>query len=155
MQQLFWLEHGKIAGRCGPDKTPWQLADFKKAGFSAILSVNSGVFCHATDFENVGLAYSCISLSENAPPRPGDSDLCWRQLPVAFDFIQAHIDKGAVMIHCHSGKDRTGLLMAYYLLKQRSFSAQQAMDEVLAVRPIAFSAEGWLDFCWNILEQCE
>ena len=59
-----------------------------------------------------------------------------------------------MLIHCRSGKDRTGLLMAYYLLNERAMTVGQAMDQVLRVRPIAFTAEGWLDYCKSILNEC-
>lgn len=40
MQHLFWLVEGKIAGRSGPNKDPWDLAELKAAGIRAVLSVN-------------------------------------------------------------------------------------------------------------------
>ena len=46
MQHIFWLSHGKIAGRSGPSKDPWVLASLHQAGIGAVLSVNDGLCCH-------------------------------------------------------------------------------------------------------------
>ena len=32
-------------------------------------------------------------------------------------------------------------------------SHQSLMDEVLSVRPIAFSAQGWMEFCFEVLSE--
>ena len=154
MHHVFWLKTGKLAGRTGPNKNPWVLGDFARAGFSGIISVNNGDLCHLDEIENSGLAYACIPLSENAPPRPGDREICLASLPRALEFVKKHLATGKVLIHCRSGKDRTGLLMAYYMLKEHSMTADQAMEQVWKVRSIAFTAEGWRDFCRSVLDEC-
>jgi len=154
LRHIFWLETGKVAGRTGPNKNLWVTAEFARAGFSAIISVNNGELCHVDEIEKSGLAYACIPLSGNAPPRPGDREICLTNLPRALEFVKKHLATGKVLIHCRSGKDRTGLLMAYYLLNEHAMTAGQAMDQVWRVRPIAFTAEGWLDYCKSILNEC-
>ena len=42
--------------------------------------------------------------------------------------------------------------MAAYLIKFEGYNAKEAMDEVISVRPIAFSAEGWMDFGLDVLK---
>ena len=155
MEHVFWLEKGKIAGRTGPNSNSWNPGDFVDNGFSAIISVNDGELCHIEDIENAGLAYECIPMSENAPPRPGDKEKCLNNLPRAYKFIKSHLRNGSVLIHCRSGKDRTGLLMAYYMLKEYKLTPNKAMSLVFDVRPIAFSAEGWVDYCKEILDECD
>ena len=86
-----------------------------EAGIQAILSVNDGLHCHAEDFAAAGVAYACIPLSANAPPRPGDEGICARALPQAYTFVQWHISQGrATLVHCSSGKDRTGTLLLLF-----------------------------------------
>ena len=154
MEFVFWLKEGTVAGRTGPNTNPWKLDELVKGGFSAILSVNDGELCHIKDIEGAGLNYACIPMSENAPPRHGDKELCLLNLPKAFQYIKNHISKGVVLIHCRSGKDRTGLVMAYFMCKEYGLSVKQAMDYVLQVRPIAFSAENWIEYCTEILDEC-
>ncbi len=46
---------------------------------------------------------------------------------------------------------RPGLVMAAYLVAVENMRAKQAMDEVLSVRPVAFTAQGWREFCFEVL----
>ena len=69
----------------------------------------------------------------------------------AMKFIRDNILNGPVLIHCRSGKDRTGMVMAAYLIEFESYNVEKAMEEVISVRPIAFSAEGWMDFAAEVL----
>lgn len=153
MNHLFWLEPNRIAGRSGPNKDPWSLTEIAEAGFKGILSVNNGEAVHKTLIDRLGLAYAHIPLSDNAPPKSGDVSYCLAALPNIITFIEETLERGPVLIHCRSGKDRTGLTMAAYLVRCRGMSATEAMQRVLDVRPIAFSAEGWFEFCEQVLEE--
>lgn len=152
MQHLFWLLPDKLAGRTGPDRDPWDLASLKAAGIGAVLSVNDGRLCHPGDFRAHGIEYACIPFSPNAPPEPGDDEVCLRALPLAGDFLRQNLSKGLVtVVHCTSGKDRTGLLLAYHLVRDHGLSIPAAVEEVRRVRPIALSAPGWYEFAFDLL----
>ena len=151
MEQVFWLRKGKIAGRSGPNSVMWDLNEIKANGITAILSVNNGDAVHETMLSNLGITYSSIPMSSNAPAREGDKEYCLKNLPKAMDFIRRNIKKGPILIHCRSGKDRTGMVMAAYLIEFEGYDVQKSMKEVLAVRPIAFSAEGWKEFGLDVL----
>jgi protein-tyrosine phosphatase len=155
MENVFWLIPGQLAGRPGPDRAPWNLASLRDAGIQAVLSVNDGPLCHPEDFAACGISYACIPLSENAPPRSGDDEICLRALPLAYDFVRQQISAGrATVVHCSSGKDRTGLFLAYYLIREAGLSVDEAIEEVRRVRPIALSALGWHDFAKDVLSRC-
>lgn len=152
MQHLFWLIPGVLAGRSGPCKDPWRIRELRSAGIGAVLSVNDGRLCHADDFARAGLLYQCVPLSPNAPPLPGDEEHCLGALPLALEFVcRARSEGLATVVHCHSGKDRTGLFLAYYLLAQEAQAPAQALESVRQVRPIAFTAPGWEDFALSVL----
>ncbi len=155
MNKVFWLKKGIIAGRTGPNADNWDLNEIKACGFSAILSVNDGEAVHETLISNLGMDYSNIPMSPNAPIRKGDKDFCLNNLPRAMAFIRKNLKTGPILIHCRSGKDRTGMVLAAYLIEFEECSAKQAMDIVLDVRPIAFSAEGWVDFGIDVLSTYE
>jgi protein-tyrosine phosphatase len=141
MKNVFWLIPGKLAGRAGPDLVPWDVEHLKAGGIDAVLSVNDGCFVDPDDFEAHGIAYACIPFSANAPPMPGDLEICLAALPKAHAFVQGAVDSGkTVMIHCTSGKDRTGLVMSYFLMRTRGLTIDEAILEVRAVRPLARSA---------------
>jgi protein-tyrosine phosphatase len=156
MQSLFWLIPDRLAGRPGPDRAQWDLASLRSAGIGAVLSVNDGVLCHPADFRACGLAYACIPLSDNAPPQAGDDATCLRALPSAYAFVQQQLKDGRVtIVHCSSGKDRTGLFLAYYLTRDAGLAAEEAIARVRRVRPIALSALGWHDFALEILRRID
>jgi protein-tyrosine phosphatase len=144
MKHLFWLEPGRLAGRPGPDLHPWDLRELKAAGMGAILSVNDAneVFPHAV--RAAGLEYAHIPFSDQAPPRPGDAEICAAALPRTRAFIaDQHAAGRAVLVHCLSGKDRTGLTLAYHLMGRDGLDPETALAEVRKVRPIALNAIGW------------
>jgi protein-tyrosine phosphatase len=151
MQQLFWLVEGRVAGRSGPNKDPWDLQSLKDSGIGAVLSVNGGECCDPAEFAALGLDYLCVPLSANIPPQERDLAICTAQLPKALAFVHACEAKDKpVLIHCRSGKDRTGILMAYYLM-DKGAAPVHAVSQVRSVRDIAFSAEGWDQFVFDVL----
>ena len=117
-----------------------------------MLSVNDGELCRPKEFAQHGLAYACIPLSSNAPPREGDLEHCLRALPEALAFATNNMSRGVpVLVHCTAGKDRTGLFLAYYLMRCENCSLEQAVTRLRAVRPIALTATGWHEFALQVL----
>jgi protein-tyrosine phosphatase len=152
MQHMFWLAPGRLAGRSGPSKDPWDLSAIRTSGVGAILSVNDGEDCHAEDFRRAGLAYRCVPLTRNAPPEEGDAQHCLAALPKAFAFaLQVEQAGMATLVHCHSGKDRTGLFLSYYAMRKWGVTPAVAIARVKAVRPSALSAPGWEEFALEVL----
>ena len=152
MKHVFWLKPGSLAGRSGPDQYPWLAEDLRDGGIGAVLSVNDGVACCAEDFTALGMSYRCIPLSDNAPPLDGDIEHCLNALPQAYDYVRNELDgQRAVLVHCTSGKDRTGLFMCYFLMRESGLSVFDAIAAVRRVRPIALSAEGWEDLAAAVL----
>src|SRR5215210_3572294 len=152
MHNIFWFVPGRLAGRSGPSNDRWSLQQLRGAGSGAVLSVNDGALCHPADFERAGLFYHCSPLSPNAPPEDGDLEHCLSTLPGAFGYVLQNEHAGlATLVHCHSGKDRTGLFLAYYAVRTLGMSRHEAIASVRAVRPIAFSAPGWEEFALQVL----
>ena len=152
MQHIFWLVPGVLAGRSGPSQDPWQLDELKSRGLGAVLSVNDGELCHPDDFERLAIRYLCIPLSPNAPPLDGDVQHCRMVLPLAYNFTKSNeAHRVATLVHCHAGKDRTGLFMAYFLVRSLGCTAADAIAKVKAVRSIAFTAPGWDEFAHDVL----
>jgi hypothetical protein len=76
VKHLFWVLPGKLCGRSGPNHDPWNPVEFRGAGIGAVLSVNDGELVHAKDFASLGISHQCTPMSADAPPRPGDLELC-------------------------------------------------------------------------------
>lgn len=152
MDKLFWLIPGKLAGRAGPDREPWDLASLRSTGIGAVLSVNDGLLCHAEDFAAHGMSYACVPLPDNAPPQPGDDVVCLHALPKGYTFVAKHLgDRRTVLVHCSAGKDRTGLFLCYFLMRRAGLQPEQAIRTVREVRPTALSALGWEAFALQLL----
>lgn len=152
MQHLFWLIEGELCGRSGPNHDPWSLTELAGAGVGAVLSVNEGESVYEDELAAAKLAYACVPLAANAPPRPGDLELCLERLPRALDFVNAQLERGAAtLVHCRHGKDRTGLFMAYYLNQRHGLAPEAALARVRSVRPIALTATGWDAFALEVL----
>lgn len=153
MQNVFWLREGVIAGRTGPDRDPWHPVELAASGIGAVLSVNGAVQVHAGDLAGAGIVHQCVPLSDAIPPRAGDFEICLEALPRAMEFAQGIIKTGrSVLVHCTSGKDRTGMFLSYYLCITEHLSVPGAISEVRRVRPIALSAEGWEEFTGRVLQ---
>lgn len=153
MKHVFWLVPDVLAGRAGPDQSPWSAPELSAGGIGAILSVNDGAGCHVEDFAALGMSYRCIPLSDNAPPREGDVEHCREVLPLAYEYVRGEIDrKRRVLVHCTSGKDRTGLFMCYFLIRESGMSVREAIMAVRRARPIALSAEGWEGLARTVLK---
>ncbi|CAH0526110.1 dual specificity protein phosphatase family protein [Vibrio hippocampi] len=150
MQQVFFIEK-TVAGRCGPDNRMWDLAELRNNNVAAILSVNDGEMVHVSLLDTLGIAYKNIPLSSNAPALDGDLELCLNSLPQILGFLDLHKRDGLVIVHCKSGKDRTGLALAAYLMQTKKLLPIEAIEAVKKVRSVAFTAPGWDEFSLKVL----
>jgi len=152
VQHVFWLIPGRLAGRAGPNRRPWDLVEIRSLGIGAVLSVNDGEACDPRAFAPLGLRYRCVAMPPNEPPAPGDGDRCREALPEAYAWVRERHEEGlAVLVHCSSGKDRTGLFMSYFLMKDEGLDPAAAIARVREVRPIALSAMGWEGLARGVL----
>jgi protein-tyrosine phosphatase len=152
MRNVFWLRPGVIGGRSGPNLDCWDPGELAAGGIGAVLSVNDGELVRPGELAAAGIDYCCVPLSDAAPPQPGDLEICLSALPRALAFAARSIDdRRGVLVHCRSGKDRTGLFLSYYLCMTEGMRATEAIQEVKRVRPVALSAGGWESFSYEVL----
>lgn len=152
MQHVFWLKPAILGGRTGPNRDTWDPKALVDGGIGAVLSVNKGELVQSDDLIAAGILYKCVPLPGSEPPQPGDLERCIEALPKALDFIFSTIDSGrCTIVHCTSGKDRTGMLLSYYLCETEDLDPEEAIQKVKQVRPTALSAEGWEDLAVEVL----
>ena len=143
MKSVFWLIRDVLGGRAGPDMEPWSLAELRAGGFDAVINLSE----HPSDlsaFTAAGLQVSWVALPTDVPPTEESEAKCIGALPRALEFVSEQIGMGRrVLVHCHAGKDRTGMLLAAFVAKQQGLSAVAAIRKVREVRPLAITAPGW------------
>ncbi len=156
MRNVYWLRPRIIAGRTGPNQDPWDVIDLARGGIGAVLSVNDGAQVAPEELADADIHHLCTPLSDSAPPRPGDLEICTAALPAALRFATDAIDAGrSVLVHCQAGKDRTGMFLSYYLCAVEGLRPEAAIDELRRVRPTALSAPGWESFTLQVLRALE
>jgi protein-tyrosine phosphatase len=143
MKSVFWLIRDVIAGRPGPELEPWSIAELRAAGIDAVINLSE----HPSDFgafEAAGMEANWVPLPTDVPPTKESEEQCVEALPRAIAFVSAQISKSRrVLVHCHAGKDRTGMLLAVLVAKKENLSAASAIQRVREVRPLAITAPGW------------
>ncbi|WP_445776586.1 protein-tyrosine phosphatase family protein [Shewanella sp.] len=155
MKHIFWLVDGQIAGRSGPNKDAWDLAELKQAGFGAIASLNNGEGCDTETMAELGIKHKVFNLPDNIPPKPQDLAICAGILPQVLAFIrECEAEQVPVLLHCRSGINRTELVMAYYMMESGA-APVHAVSQVRNASGLAFDADGWDQFVYDVLYELQ
>ncbi|MGD8399190.1 MAG: dual specificity protein phosphatase family protein [Anaerolineae bacterium] len=144
MEHVFWLIDGLLAGRPGPVQAPWDAASLRAGGLQVVLSLNTEADPEA--LAAAGLVHHALPMPPILPLTGRLQEVLLEGLEPVLARLREEVTAGRpVVIHCHAGKDRTGLAMASYLVRHEGMHIEAAIDRVRAVRPIAMSAPGYLD----------
>ncbi|MES2697686.1 MAG: dual specificity protein phosphatase family protein [Verrucomicrobiota bacterium] len=143
MKSVFWLIRDSLGGRPGPQFEPWSVTELRAAGFDAVMNLSE----HPSDVEAftvAGMEVSWVPLPTDVPPTKESAERCVEALPHAVAFVSAQMAQGRrVLVHCHAGKDRTGMLLAVLVAQREGLSAPAAIQRVREVRSLAITAPGW------------
>lgn len=156
MHEVYWIDEGRVAGRCGPYLSPFDLEAMEAAGIGYILSLDSReaelIAPGAPAIERM-----VIHLTDSIPPAPGDLELYLRRVPLALEYIldRCGCNGKAVLVHCHAGNDRTGTVLAAYLRTTRGIDPMNAIERVREENPAALSALGYEEMALEILGSLE
>jgi protein-tyrosine phosphatase len=142
MNHVFWLLGRLLAGRPGPVQAPWNPEELLAGGLQAVVSLNAEA--DPAELEAAGLRHHSLPMPPILPLSVPLKDLMLRGLEPGLVVAHAEVSAGRpTLVHCHGGKDRTGLLLAAYLIRYQGLDFEQAVERVRAVRPIAMSAPGF------------
>jgi len=142
MDYVYWVVDGLLAGRSGPVMAPWDLGEFWVAGLRVILSLNSEP--DPAEIAAAGLHHHSRPLPAILPVSDSLQDLMLSGLEAVLGTMQAEVSAGRpTLLHCHAGKDRTGLALTAYLVRYHGLEVDEAIARVRSVRPIAMSAAGY------------
>jgi protein-tyrosine phosphatase len=146
----YTVEPGLLYGRPGPNRARWNLQHLKRQGLIAVVSLVR--IDDPKEVAQAGLKHYCIPFEErlHLPYKSANGfvlEICDR-----FDqILKAHLPrKEPILVHCNSGKDRTGLLLAYYLITRRGLSARRALKAVRKQKPDALTASGYEDLLFAL-----
>ncbi len=142
----YGIEPGLLYGRPGPNKSHWRLDVFREKGLVALVSLVDNP--RSSEVTQAGLVHYQL-LFEDKISRPYKT-ANGHVLAILEEFdqiIDRHLPRGqAILVHCNSGKDRTALLLAYYLVTRKGLSAKMAIHTLRRLKPNALSAKGFKEF---------
>lgn len=142
MKHVYWLLDGLLAGRPGPVQAPWDLGALRAAGLRTLVSLNT-----EPDPEEVtaaGLRHHSLPMLPILPLSEGLQDMLLRHLEEVLATTHSEVSAGQpTLMHCHAGKDRTGLALTAYLVRYYDLKVEEAIARVRGVQPVAMSAPGY------------
>ncbi len=143
MQYVYWVVDGELAGRPGPNRAPWDPAALAAGGLGAVLSLDRREV-DADALRAAGLEYAVVELPADDVADESTEAACIERLPEAQAFLEAQAAAGrATLVHCSMGRDRSGLVLAYYVACQEDLDADFALAKVRDARPDALFARAW------------
>src|SRR5262245_17021426 len=116
MRNVYWLIESALAGRCGPACEPWNPRELHDGGIRAVVSLDREAVdesrLRAAGIEHLPLYQPMMLLHIEVYRRKFLQDI-----EPAFAFIDAMRERNApVLVHCYYGCDRTGVVLASYLM---------------------------------------
>jgi protein-tyrosine phosphatase len=143
VKQVYWLLEGLLAGRPGPVQAPWDPDELREGGLRAIVSLNTEP--KPAEVIAAGLRHHSLPMPPLLPLSEALQDMLLRQLEEVLATIHAEVSTGQpTLVHCHAGKDRTGLALTAYLVRHLGLEVERAIARVRSVQPVAMSAPGYL-----------
>jgi hypothetical protein len=144
MDYVYWVIDKQLAGRPGPQRAPWDLTELYEAGFRAVVSLARDV--PVPDLESYGFAHYRADLPPLLLISPGLQRAFLHEVLPIWDFIDEQLEANhPTLVHCHAGNDRTGAVLAGYLVVTQAMKPENAIAYVRARNPHAMEAEGYED----------
>jgi hypothetical protein len=144
MDYVYWVIEGLLAGRPGPFLRPWNPRALYAGGIRAVVSL-------AQEEPVPDLTpHSIIHYQAKFPPvvlfsRGMCKAFIYQSLPV-WAFIHEQVTAGnPTLVHCHAGNDRTGSILAGYLITYQGVSPEEALLTLRTAHPTAMTAQGYSD----------
>jgi atypical dual specificity phosphatase len=60
--------------------------------------------------------------------------------------LKASLEKKNVLVHCYAGMQRSGIIVAAYIMRRYKLGMKEAIDFVISKRPIAFHGGKYINF---------
>lgn len=142
MDYIYWVIKGKLAGRPGPTRQPWDPAALYAGGIRVVVSLAAEV--EVPDLTVYGLEHYRAHLPPVLLLTKGMRKAFIHEALPVWEYIHQQIEADRpTLVHCHAGKDRTGVVLAGYLVIYRGMTPEEAVTALHEANPIAMSAPGY------------
>lgn len=133
MNEIYWIEEGKLAGRCGPELHPWNLDELYNAGFRSIVSLEvDGI--DKEEIKEKGFDHKIIYVEDHTSPT-------LNQIIEFNQYVGEKIREGKpVLVHCLGGIGRTGTMLASWLI-WNGMNPERAIKIIRGKRPHPLTIE--------------
>ncbi len=130
--KFCWIREGEFAISARPQGLG-DLLWLRQSGIGAVVSVTMSTLS-PSEFDECGLAWLQLPVEDFTAPT-------LKQIQTFADFVDDQRTLGhATLVHCSAGLGRSGTMAACHLVAG-GLDAQQALDEVRALRPGAVETE--------------
>ena len=122
---VYTIEDGRVGGRPGPMKIPWNLKAMAEDGWTVIVSFECELLEpeHVKEIRALGLEHRLMCVADFTAP-------AIEQLFEFNELVDREVrDGGRVLTHCYAGRGRTGTFLASRLV-WRGARVEDAVDEV-------------------------
>ncbi len=142
MEHVYWIIDKLLAGRPGPTMHAWDPAALHAGGIRGVVSLAEEV-----DVEDL-TAYGLRHYRAKLPPlilfSKGLRKAFIHQCLPIWEYIHQQMqDEVPTLVHCYAGKDRTGVMLAGYLVLYHAMPVDVALATVRRANPRAMSAPGY------------
>jgi protein-tyrosine phosphatase len=146
----YAVEPGLLFGRPGPNKSRWDLDALKRGGLAVVVSLVR--IEDPKSLSRAGLKQYVIPFEERLSLPYKSANAFLLEIFDRFDeVLDVHLAiREPVLVHCNSGKDRTGLLLAYYLVSRKGLSAKRALKQLRKLKHDALTASGYEDILFAL-----
>lgn len=117
---------------------------FKNKNIKAVLNCSKDIPNHFAC--NKDIEYMRIPVDDSLKQK--DYDLMYKYMPCIVEYINKHVNiqKNNILVHCHAGRQRSGISIAVFLVAKYNLTPKQACKVVMEKRPEAFHFGESLNF---------
>jgi protein-tyrosine phosphatase len=144
VQHVYWVIERGLCGRPGPHKVPWDVAELKRLGITSVVALDGPIDTTALAEATIAVlpAYQPMIVLEREEQQVRFAS----QLPPILRFLDDCVRQGgAALVHCYHGWDRTGTVLACYLVAFHGLSADEAIATVRRVNLSAMTTTGYAE----------
>jgi protein-tyrosine phosphatase len=149
---VFSVSEG-VLGRCGPRFQPFNISRLEeKHGVDVVISLQKISKRIIQAFRDVGIRHEKLFFPSGELENTNQRERFINDaLQPAIEIIKQERKKGnTVLVHCTAGLDRTGSVLAGWLIENRGMEPDEAIQQIKDNREDAFITDGYEEavFLW-------